>query len=79
MAEADPRTVLETFVFTCGRCGESWQATFQVMFFTDPMDTTGLTTQEYVDEAGRALRSPLADAVCARCGSREVRVTAPAA
>ncbi len=47
---AEPRAVPETFAFTCGDCGHCWEATFQVMFFTDPTDTTGLTTQEYVDE-----------------------------
>jgi hypothetical protein len=44
------------------------------MFFTDPLDASGLTTQEYVDEAGRAIRSPLTDAVCPRCGGRKVRI-----
>lgn len=71
---AEPRAVPETFAFTCGDCGHSWETTFQVMFFTDPTDTTGLTTQEYVDEAGRAVRSPLAEALCPRCGGRNVQV-----
>ncbi|WP_225320897.1 hypothetical protein [Streptomyces luteolifulvus] len=71
---AQPRSVRETFAFSCGVCGHSWEATFQVMFFTDPLDASGLTTQEYVDEAGRAIRSPLADAVCPRCGARKVRI-----
>ncbi|WP_262059588.1 hypothetical protein [Streptomyces sp. STR69] len=71
---AEPRAVPETFAFTCGDCGHSWEATFQVMFFTDPTDASGLTTQEYVDEEGRAMRSPLADAVCPKCGGRTVHV-----
>lgn len=71
---AEPRAVPETFAFTCGDCGHSWEATFQVMFFTNPTDASGLTTQEYVDEDGRALRSPLADAVCPKCGGRTVHV-----
>jgi hypothetical protein len=71
---AEPRSVPETFAFSCGDCGTTWEATFQVMFFTDPMDPTGLTTQEYVDEAGKAIRSPLADAICPRCGGRKVHV-----
>ena len=71
---AQPRSVPETFAFACGVCGHSWEATFQVMFFTDPLDASGLTTQEYVDEAGRAIRSPLTDAVCPRCGARKVRI-----
>ncbi|MET8451506.1 hypothetical protein [Streptomyces sp. NPDC005209] len=69
-----PGAVPETFVFACRSCGHVWQAVFQVVFFTDP---TSLYTQEYVDEAGRAMRSPLIDAVCPRCGGRRVRVTAP--
>ena len=76
MAEGQPGAVSETFTFTCGDCGHVWEATFRLMFFTDPMDATGLTTQEYVDEAGRAVRSPLADAVCPECGGRRVRVSA---
>lgn len=71
---AEPRAVSETFEFTCGDCGHSWEATFQVMFFTDPTDASGLTTQEYVDEEGKAIRSPLADAICPKCGGRTVRV-----
>ncbi|MFD3839030.1 hypothetical protein ACFWWC_22645 [Streptomyces sp. NPDC058642] len=70
----EPRSVPETFAFVCGDCGHTWEAAFQVMFFTDPLDASGLTTQEYVDEAGKAIRSPLADAVCPRCGRRKVRV-----
>ncbi|WP_416968167.1 hypothetical protein [Streptomyces sp. 4F14] len=77
MADQQSRTVPETFVFTCGDCATTWEATFQVMFFTDPMDTTGLTTQEYVDADGKALATPLADAVCAVCGSRRVRIASP--
>ncbi|MGW7255337.1 hypothetical protein [Streptomyces sp. NPDC054834] len=69
-----PGAVPETFVFVCAGCGHVWQAVFQVVFFTDPVS---VYTQEYVDEAGRALRSPLADAVCPRCGGRQVRVTTP--
>lgn len=71
---AVPGAVPETFVFGCAGCGHVWQAVFQVVFFTDPVS---LYTQEYVDEAGRALRSPLADAVCPRCGGRQVDVTTP--
>jgi hypothetical protein len=70
----EPRSVPETFAFACGGCGHTWEATFQLMFFTDPLDASGLTTQEYVDEAGKAIRSPLADAVCPRCGGRKVHV-----
>ncbi|MGW0631926.1 hypothetical protein [Streptomyces sp. NPDC002758] len=69
-----PGAVPETFVFECRDCGHGWQVRFQTVFFTDP---TGLNTQEYVDEAGRAMRSPLTDAVCPRCGGRRVRVSAP--
>lgn len=76
MAEEQPGAVSETFTFACRSCGHAWQAAFQVVFFTDPLDATGLTTQEYVDEAGRAIRSPLADAVCPECGGRRVRVSA---
>ncbi|MER7931041.1 hypothetical protein AB0N99_37780 [Streptomyces sp. NPDC093272] len=73
-----PGAVPETFVFACGRCGEVWEAVFQAVFFTDPVADPDLqSTLEYVDEAGRAVRSPLADAVCPRCGSRRVRITAP--
>lgn len=73
-----PGAVPETFAFACGRCGKAWEATFQAVFFTDPIADPDLqSTQEYVDEAGRAVRSPLADAVCPRCGSRRVRITAP--
>lgn len=71
---AEPRAVPETFAFTCGDCGDCWEATFQVMFFTNPTDAAGLTTQEYVDEEGKALRSPLADAICPKCGGRTVHV-----
>ncbi|NNN36033.1 hypothetical protein HLK59_37860 [Streptomyces sp. S3(2020)] len=73
MAE-EPRSVPETFAFACGDCGHTWEAGFELMFFTDPLDASGLTTQEYVDEAGKAIRSPLADAVCPRCGGRTVHV-----
>ncbi|MFI6335994.1 hypothetical protein [Streptomyces sp. NPDC050535] len=72
----EPGAVSETFAFACGNCGHTWEATFQVMFFTDPLDPTGQTSQEYVDEDGTAVRSPLTDAVCVRCGSRRVRVSA---
>jgi hypothetical protein len=75
MGEGVPSSVTESFAFACARCGHAWQATFRLMFFTDPTDPTGLTTQEYVDEAGRAIRSPLADAVCPVCGGRRVRIT----
>lgn len=71
----EPRSVSETFAFACGECGHTWEAGFQVMFFTDPLDASGLTTQEYVDEAGRAVGSPLADAICPKCGGRRVQVT----
>ncbi|MEU6064001.1 MULTISPECIES: hypothetical protein [Streptomyces] len=73
-AGAVPGAVPETFVFTCRDCGYVWQAVFQVVFFTDP---TSLDTQEYVDEAGRPVRSPLADAVCPFCHGRHVHVTTP--
>lgn len=69
-----PGAVPETFVFACGHCGYVWQAVFQVVFFTDP---TSLDTQEYIDEAGRAVRSPLSDAVCPRCSWRNVHITTP--
>ncbi|MFJ8493426.1 hypothetical protein ACIRBZ_34545 [Streptomyces sp. NPDC094038] len=72
-----PGAVPETFAFRCGRCGHGWEATFQAVFFTDPVADPELqTTLEYVDEAGRAVPSPLSDAVCPRCGSRRVRITA---
>lgn len=71
---ADPRSVPETYGFFCEACGRAWKATFQLMFFTDPLDPSGLTTQEYVDEAGRAVRSPLSEAVCPDCGGRRVRL-----
>ncbi|MFE5137977.1 hypothetical protein ACFRDV_09880 [Streptomyces fagopyri] len=74
---SEPGAVSETFAFACRNCGHTWEAVFQVMFFTDPTDAAGLHTQEYVDEDGVAIRSPLADAVCTRCGSRRVRVTTP--
>ncbi|MEU9449948.1 hypothetical protein [Streptomyces sp. NPDC048277] len=75
-----PGAVPETFAFACGNCGKVWEATFQAVFFTDPIADPELqSTQEYVDEAGRAVRSPLADALCPRCGSRRVRITAPGA
>ncbi|WP_406333400.1 hypothetical protein [Streptomyces sp. NBC_00203] len=66
--------VTETFAFMCGNCGESWEQTFEVVFLPDP---AALNPQEYVDEDGKAMRSPLADAVCRVCGSRRVRVMAP--
>lgn len=72
----EPGAVWETFAFACGNCGHRWEATFQLMFFTDPLDPTGQTGQEYVDEDGAAVRSPLSDAVCVKCGSRRVRVSA---
>ncbi|MFE9765352.1 hypothetical protein ACFYPC_12615 [Streptomyces sp. NPDC005808] len=72
----EPGAVRETFAFACRSCGHSWRATFRLMFFTDPLDTTGQTTQEYVDEDGAAVRSPLTDAVCGKCGSRRVQVSA---
>ncbi|MGW0824477.1 hypothetical protein [Streptomyces sp. NPDC002845] len=78
-AVPDPKAVPETFAFACGDCGHTWEATFQVMFFTDPNDPTGLTTQEYVDEVGHAIRSPLSDAVCPECGGRKVHVMEPEA
>ncbi|MFJ1968127.1 hypothetical protein ACIO93_05615 [Streptomyces sp. NPDC087903] len=71
---AEPRSVPETFAFACGTCGNTWRTAFLVMFFTDPLDPWGLTTQEYVDETGRAVRSPLSEAVCPRCGGRRVRI-----
>ncbi|MEU3241566.1 MULTISPECIES: hypothetical protein [unclassified Streptomyces] len=74
---SEPGSVSETFAFACRNCGHTWEAAFQVMFFTDPTDAAGLHTQEYVDEDGVAIRSPLADAVCTRCGSRRVRVASP--
>ncbi|MFJ3670000.1 hypothetical protein ACIPSE_26450 [Streptomyces sp. NPDC090106] len=71
---ADPGSVPETFAFACGACGRTWEATFRLMFFTNPLDPTSASTQEYVDEDGRAISSPLTDAVCPRCGSRRVRI-----
>ncbi|MCI3928937.1 hypothetical protein [Streptomyces sp. AN091965] len=76
----EPDPVTETFAFTCGDCGETWESTFRVMFFPDPAasaDPAGSAVQEYVDEDGNALRSPLAAAVCPRCGGRTVHVMAP--
>ncbi|MER5755467.1 hypothetical protein [Streptomyces sp. NPDC002088] len=77
MSDADPGPVSETFAFTCGDCGHVWETVFRVMFFTDPTDASGLTTQEYVDEEGRAVRTPLSKAACPDCGGRRVRVTSP--
>ncbi|OIJ62854.1 hypothetical protein [Streptomyces mangrovisoli] len=77
---APPDAVPETFAFRCRDCGNAWEATFRVVFVTDPTADPagpGPGPQEYVDEAGRAMRTPLSDAVCARCGSRRVRVAAP--
>lgn len=71
---ADPEAVSETFAFACGDCGETWERTFTVLFFTD---ATGLGAQEYVDEDGAAMRTPLADAVCPKCEGRKVHVMAP--
>lgn len=64
----------ETFAFACGKCGETWERTFEVVFLPDPVSPN---PQEYVDEDGKAMRSPLTDAVCGTCGSRKVRVTSP--
>jgi hypothetical protein len=69
-----PGAVPETFVFACRDCRYVWQAVFQVVFFTDP---TSLDTYEYVDEAGRPVRSPLTDAVCPLCRGWNVQVTTP--
>ncbi|MFD9003382.1 hypothetical protein ACFV0T_20795 [Streptomyces sp. NPDC059582] len=74
---AEHGPVSETFAFACGDCGHVWEAVFRVMFFTNPTDAAGLTTQEYVDEHGRAVRTPLSEAVCPDCGGRRVRVTSP--
>ncbi|WP_030670187.1 hypothetical protein [Streptomyces sp. NRRL B-1347] len=82
----EPEPVTETFAFTCGDCGETWESSFRVMFFSDPAGlatpagtagAAGSVTQEYVDEDGNALRSPLAAAVCPKCGGRRVHVMAP--
>ncbi|MGW1720945.1 hypothetical protein [Streptomyces sp. NPDC002156] len=62
----------ETFPFTCLACGKAWNRTFEVIVLPDPAGC--LNPLEYVDEDGRAMRSPLTDAVCATCGSRKVRV-----
>lgn len=71
---AEPDAVTETFAFTCGDCGHAWERTFTLMFFTDPGRPD---VQEYLDENDEPLRSPLAVAVCPRCGSRAVRVSSP--
>ncbi|MFE9996946.1 hypothetical protein [Streptomyces avermitilis] len=68
------KAVTETFAFSCANCGATWDETFEVVFPTDPL---GQNTQEYVEEDGTALRSPLTAAVCPECGSRKVRVTSP--
>lgn len=69
----DPTGALtETFAFTCLACGTAWNRTFEVIVLPDPAGC--LNPLEYVDEDGRAMRSPLTDAVCATCGSRKVRV-----
>ncbi|MGW3645980.1 hypothetical protein [Streptomyces sp. NPDC000878] len=62
----------ETFAFACLDCGTAWNRTFEVIVLPDPAGC--LNPLEYVDEDGRAMRSPLTDAVCAACGSRKVRV-----
>lgn len=68
MSEAG-EPVTETFAFACGDCGETWERTYALVLSTDP---DGLNTQEYVDEDGNAVRSPLAAAVCPACGGRRV-------
>lgn len=62
----------ETFAFTCLDCGATWNRTFDLVPLFDPAGC--LNPLEYVDEDGRAMHSPLTDAVCGTCGSRKVRV-----
>ncbi|WP_105971738.1 hypothetical protein [Streptomyces geranii] len=62
----------ETFAFRCLDCATTWNRTFEVIPLPDPAGC--LNPLEYVDEDGRAMRTPLTDAVCAACGSRKVRV-----
>ncbi|WP_405818982.1 hypothetical protein OG241_27950 [Streptomyces sp. NBC_01390] len=66
----DPLT--ETFAFVCLDCGASWNRTFDLVPLLDPAGC--LNPLEYVDDEGRAMHSPLTDAVCGACGSRKVRV-----
>lgn len=65
-------TLTETFAFTCLDCGATWNRTFDLVSLFDPSGC--LNPLEYVDEDGRAMHSPLTDAVCGTCGSRKVRV-----
>ncbi|ELP65458.1 hypothetical protein ACKI1I_02215 [Streptomyces turgidiscabies] len=67
---SDPLT--ETFAFACLECGAAWNRTFDLVSLFDPAGC--LNPLEYVDEDGRAMHSPLTDAVCGACGSRKVRV-----
>ncbi|MEH0420313.1 hypothetical protein [Streptomyces sp. B21-083] len=62
----------ETFAFVCLDCGAAWTRTFDLVSLLDPAGC--LNPLEYVDEDGRAMPSPLTDAVCGACGSRKVRV-----
>jgi hypothetical protein len=63
----------ETFAFRCLDCDAAWNRTFEVVvLLPDPAGC--LNPMEYVDEDGRAMHSPLTDAVCGTCGSRKVRV-----
>ncbi|MFI9650402.1 hypothetical protein ACIHAA_29555 [Streptomyces sp. NPDC052040] len=71
---ADPHSVSETLTFVCEDCGRLWDAVFRVVFFTDQ---AGLTSHAYIDERGRVLSSPLADAVCPGCEGAQVRALAP--
>ena len=77
MTDAESRTVSETFAFTCGDCGNTWKTTFQITFLPAPLDPTGQGTLEYVDETGKAMKSPLTDAVCPKCTGRTVHVMSP--
>ncbi|MEV3853351.1 hypothetical protein AB0J38_03395 [Streptomyces sp. NPDC050095] len=78
MTDAESRTVTETFAFTCGDCGKTWKHTFRITPLPAPLDATGQTTLEYVDEAtGQAVRTPLSEAVCPKCTSRKVHVVSP--
>ncbi|MEU6366741.1 hypothetical protein ABZ876_13685 [Streptomyces sp. NPDC046931] len=71
---ADPHSASETFTFVCGDCGRVWDMVFRIVCFTD---RAGLTSQAYIDERGRVLRSPPVGAVCPGCGGSRVHALPP--
>ncbi|GAA3043499.1 hypothetical protein [Streptomyces glomeratus] len=71
---ADPHSVSESFTYVCGDCGRTWDTVFRVVVFAD---RDGLTSQAYIDERGRVLKSPSAAAVCPGCGGSRVHALPP--